>query len=125
MAAFTNSGQVCSAGTRLFVERGIYDDFVRAMSSYTDALTVGNGLDDTTQLGPLVSQTQLERVTAYFDVGRAEGAAVYTGGSRLTDGDYAKGYFVAPTIFTDVDNDMRVAKEELFGPVVSVMAFDD
>ncbi len=125
MAAFTNSGQVCSAGTRLFVERGIYDDFVAAMSSYTDSLTVGNGLDDATQLGPLVSQTQLERVTDYFDVGRAEGAAVYTGGTRLTEGDYANGYFVAPTIFTDVDNDMRVAKEEIFGPVVSVMAFDD
>lgn len=125
MAAFTNSGQVCSAGTRLFVERGIYDDFVDAVTTYTHSLVVGNGLDVGTQLGPLVSQTQLERVTDYFDVGRAEGAAVSSGGARLTDGEYANGYFVAPTIFTDVNNEMRVATEEIFGPVVSVMAFDD
>ena len=125
MAAFTNSGQVCSAGTRLFVERGIYDEFVAAMTSYTRSLTVGNGLDGDTQLGPVVSQTQLERVTNYFEIGRAEGAAIASGGKRLTDGDYASGYFVPPTIFTDVHNEMRIAKEELFGPVVSVMAFDD
>ena len=125
MAAFINSGQVCSAGTRLFVERDIYDDFVSAMSAYSQSLTVGNGLDATTQLGPLVSQTQLERVTSYFAIGRAEGAAVSSGGERLVEGDFASGYYVAPTIFTDVHNEMRVATEEIFGPVVSVMAFDD
>ncbi len=125
MAAFTNSGQVCSAGTRLFVERGVYDDFVSAMTAYAQSLSVGNGLDEGTQLGPLVSQTQLERVTDYFEVGRQEGAAVHYGGARLTSGDYANGYFVPPTIFTQVDNEMRVAREEIFGPVVSVMAFDD
>ncbi len=125
MAAFTNSGQVCSAGTRLFVERGIYEEFVGAMTTYARSLTVGDGLDDATQLGPVVSQTQLERVSDYFEIGRAEGATISAGGARLLDGQYANGYFVPPTIFTEVNNEMRVAREEIFGPVVSVMAFDD
>ena len=125
MAAFGNSGQVCSAGTRLFVERPIFDDFVARVAQVASALKIGNGLDLETQLGPLVSATQLERVTGYFRVGRDEGASVYSGGVQLTEGEYAKGYFVAPTIFTDVRDDMRVASEEIFGPVVSATVFDD
>ena len=125
MAAFANSGQVCSAGTRLFVERSIHDEFIGRVAQYAENLTVGNGLDETTELGPLVSQGQLERVTGYFALGRTEGASIATGGTRLTDGDFAKGFFVAPTIFTDVRNEMRVAQDEIFGPVVSAIAFDE
>ncbi len=125
LAAFGNSGQVCSAGTRLFVERPIYEEFVARVAQYATSMKIGNGLDESTQLGPLVSATQLERVTGYFNVGRDEGASVATGGVRLVEGDYAKGYFVAPTIFTDVRDDMRVVNEEIFGPVVSATVFDD
>ena len=125
LAAFGNSGQVCSAGTRLFVERPIYDEFVARVAQYAAAMKIGNGLDESTQLGPLVSASQLERVTGYFNVGRAEGASVATGGVRLVEGDYAQGYFVAPTIFTNVRDDMRVVTEEIFGPVVSAAVFDD
>ncbi|MHB1250787.1 MAG: aldehyde dehydrogenase family protein [Acidimicrobiales bacterium] len=125
LAAFGNSGQVCSAGTRLFVERSIYEDFMERVANFAQGLSVGNGLSDGVQLGPVVSQTQLERVVGYFDVARSEGATVLTGGERLVSGELAKGYFVAPTIFTDVRDEMRVATEEIFGPVVSAIAFDD
>ena len=124
-AAFANSGQVCSAGTRLFVERRIYDDFLARVAEFAKSLSVGNGLHDGVQLGPVVSKAQLERVVNYFAIGRDEGARVLVGGNRLSEGELAKGYFVAPTIFTDVRDDMRVAKEEIFGPVVSAIAFDD
>ncbi|MHB1089385.1 MAG: aldehyde dehydrogenase family protein, partial [Acidimicrobiales bacterium] len=125
LAAFGNSGQVCSAGTRLFVERSIYGEFMERVANFAQGLNVGNGLSDGVQLGPVVSQTQLERVVGYFDVARSEGATVLTGGERLMSGELAKGYFVAPTIFTDVRDEMRVATEEIFGPVVSAIAFDD
>jgi len=125
MAAFGNSGQVCSAGTRLFVERPIFDDFMDRVARVAEGLRVGNGLDRATQLGPLVSAAQLERVTGYFEVGRHEGATVRSGGRRLTDGNRAKGFFVTPTIFTGVSDDMRIAREEVFGPVVSAFTFED
>lgn len=125
LAAFGNSGQVCSAGTRLFVERSIYDDFLERVADFAKGLSVGNGLHEGVQLGPVVSKTQLDRVVDYFAIGRDEGANVLVGGERLTDGELANGYFVAPTIFTDVRDEMRVAREEIFGPVVSAIAFDD
>ncbi len=125
LAAFANSGQVCSAGTRLFIERRIYDDFLERVAEFTRGLSVGNGLNDGVQLGPVVSKTQLDRVVNYFAVGRDEGATVLVGGERLVEGELANGYFVAPTIFSDVRDDMRVAREEIFGPVVSAIAFDD
>ena len=125
MAAFVNSGQVCSAGTRLFVERAVYDEFVGRVAEFGQNLTIGDGLDLETEIGPLVSQTQLERVTGYFDIGRAEGASVLSGGERMTSGTYAKGYFVAPTVFTNVNDEMRIVREEIFGPVVSAIPFDD
>lgn len=125
MAAFVNSGQVCSAGTRLFVERAVYDEFVGRVAEYGQNLTIGDRLDLHTEIGPLVSQTQLERVTGYFDIGRAEGASVLSGGERMTSGTYAKGYFVAPTVFTNVNDEMRIVREEIFGPVVSAIPFDD
>jgi aldehyde dehydrogenase (NAD+) len=124
MAAFVNSGQVCSAGTRLFVDRSIYEEFVERVAEFGRSLPIGNGLDEETQLGPVVSEAQLDRVTGYFRIGRDEGATVLSGGERLVEGDLAKGYFVAPTVFSNVRDEMRVAREEIFGPVISAIPFD-
>jgi aldehyde dehydrogenase (NAD+) len=125
MAVFANSGQICSAGTRLFVEQRIYDEFVDRVAQFGSGLRVGNGLDPETQIGPLVSEQQLERVTGYLSLGRQEGARAIAGGERLTEGPLAQGYFVPPTVFADVQDDMRIAKEEIFGPVLSAIAFKD
>ncbi len=125
MAVFANSGQICSAGTRLMVERPIYDEFVAKVAAFGAALRIGNGIDPQTHIGPLVSAEQLERVSAYLSVGKAEGAHAVSGGMALTDGAYAKGYFVPPTVFSNVHDDMRIAKEEIFGPVISAIPFDD
>ena len=94
------------------------------MSEYADFLKVGNSLDPATQIGPIVSQAQLDRVTNYLDIGRAEGARITAGGARVADGELANGYFVPPTVFADVEDDMRIAQEEIFGPVASVLPFD-
>jgi aldehyde dehydrogenase (NAD+) len=125
MAVFANSGQICSAGTRLFVEQRVYDEFVGRVAAYGKTLQVGNGLDPNTQIGPLVSEQQLDRVTSYLDIGSKEGAKALTGGGRLTDGALAKGYFVPPTVFANVRDDMRIAQEEIFGPVISAIPFTD
>lgn len=124
MGVFNNSGQVCSAGTRLFVERKIHDEFVERLAAFGKNLRVGDSMDPTTQIGPLVSEKQLSRVSSYLDIGPSEGARAVTGGKRLTQGDLAKGYFVPPTVFADVQDHMRVAREEIFGPVVCVLPFD-
>ncbi len=124
MAVFANSGQICSAGTRLFVERKVHDEFVEKVAAFAKGLRVGNPLDPNTQLGPLVSDAQLERVTGYLASGKAEGARALAGGSRITEGELAHGYFVAPTIFAGVDDSMAIAREEIFGPVISAMPFD-
>jgi len=125
MAVFANSGQICSAGTRLFVERRVYDEFVGRVAEFGNGLRVGNGIDPETQIGPLVSEQQLERVTGYLAVGKQEGARALTGGDRLTTGALAQGYFVPPTVFADVRDDMRIAQDEIFGPVVSAIPFED
>ena len=125
MAVFANSGQICSAGTRLFVERKIYDEFTSRVAEFSRTLKVGNSSDPATQVGPLVSTEQLDRVTGYLAIGRQEGARPLSGGERLTDGDMAKGYFVPPTVFADVKDDMRIAQEEIFGPVISAIPFTD
>jgi aldehyde dehydrogenase (NAD+) len=124
MAVFANSGQVCSAGTRLYVQRGVYDEFVERVSRFARELRVGDPLNAETQLGPLVSDAQLKRVTGYLESGRAEGARTLTGGNRLTSGALADGYFVEPTVFVDVKDDMKIAREEIFGPVMSALPFD-
>jgi aldehyde dehydrogenase (NAD+) len=124
MGIFNNSGQVCSAGSRLFVERPIYEEFVERMAAYGRTLHVGPSLDPETRIGPLVSERQFERVSSYLDDGRAAGARVAGGGNRLTDGELAKGHFIAPTVFADVRDEMRIAQEEIFGPVVCVLPFD-
>jgi aldehyde dehydrogenase (NAD+) len=124
MGVFNNSGQVCSAGTRLFVERKIHDEFVERLAAFGKNLRIGDSMDPNTQIGPLVSEKQLNRVASYLDIGPGEGARAVTGGKRLTEGDLAKGYFVPPTVFADVQDHMRVAREEIFGPVVCVLPFD-
>jgi acyl-CoA reductase-like NAD-dependent aldehyde dehydrogenase len=121
LGVFMNTGQICTAATRLFLEEPIHDEFVGRMSEFTQKLKVGPGLEEGTLIGPLVSDEQLERVTGYLEVGKSEGAEPVLGGSRM---DRA-GYFVEPTIFTGVTNQMRIAREEIFGPVVSVIPFRD
>jgi aldehyde dehydrogenase (NAD+) len=125
MAVFANSGQICSAGTRLFVEKKVYEEFTGRVAEFAKSLRVGNGMDPETQVGPLVSSEQLDRVTDYLSIGRQEGARRLSGGERLTDGDMMKGYFVPPTVFADVRDDMRIAQEEIFGPVISAIPFTD
>jgi acyl-CoA reductase-like NAD-dependent aldehyde dehydrogenase len=125
MGVFFNQGQVCCAGTRLFVEQKIHDRFVDTLTRAAGSMKQGSGLESGTQIGPLVSQEQLERVTKYIEVGKSEGAKVAVGGARNTDRGLESGYFVKPTIFTGVRNDMKIAREEIFGPVVSVIPFKD
>jgi aldehyde dehydrogenase (NAD+) len=125
MAVFANSGQICSAGTRLFVERKAHDEFVEKLAKFAKGLKVGDPLDPTTQLGPLVSDTQLERVTGYLKRGKTDGAEAVAGGNRITDAGLADGYFVQPTVFANVVDSMAIAREEIFGPVISAMPFDD
>jgi aldehyde dehydrogenase (NAD+) len=125
MATFANSGQICSAGTRLFVERKVYDEFVGRVADFGKSLKVGNGVDPDTQIGPLVSEQQLQRVTGYLGIARQEGARAVSGGQQLTEGPFAKGYFVPPTVYADVRDDMRIAQEEIFGPVISAIPFTD
>jgi aldehyde dehydrogenase (NAD+) len=125
MAVFNNSGQICSAGTRMFVENRVYEEFSQRVADFGKKLRVGNSADPETEIGPLVSAEQLDRVTGYLAIGRQEGARVLSGGQQLTDGDMAKGYFVPPTVFADVKDDMRIAQEEIFGPVISAIPFTD
>ncbi len=123
MGVFNNSGQICSAGTRIFVQRSIQEEFVARLVDYTRNIRVGDPFDPTSQLGPVVSSRQLDRVMEYMSIGRAQGAQLVAGGHRL-GGALADGYFVEPTVFSQVDNNMRIAREEIFGPVASVIAFD-
>jgi aldehyde dehydrogenase (NAD+) len=125
MAVFSNSGQICSAGTRLFVEQRIYGEFTERVAEFSKTLRVGDSASADTQIGPLVSAEQLDRVTDYLSIGKQEGARALSGGARLTDGDMANGYFVPPTVFTGVRDDMRIAQEEIFGPVISAIPFTD
>jgi aldehyde dehydrogenase (NAD+) len=125
MGVFGNSGQICMAGTRLFVEAKIYDEFVQRVADYGRSLRVGYGLDPQTQLGPLVSSNQLKRVSGYLESGVSEGATAISGGARLTEGHYADGFYVPPTVFTNVNETMAIAREEIFGPVVVAIPFED
>ncbi len=123
MGIFFNQGQVCCAGSRLFLEKPIHDQFMTKLTERVNKMRQGPGLDDTTQIGPQVSREQQERVMKYIDIAKKEGAAVACGGDAPA-GELAKGYFVKPTIFTKVHNDMRIAQEEVFGPVLAVIPFE-
>jgi phenylacetaldehyde dehydrogenase len=120
-AIFFNQGQVCSAGSRLFVQRGIYEDVVAGVSEIAMNLKVGNGFDPSTQMGPLVSKEQFDRVSGYLKAGIAEGAVAAAGGSPID----RPGYFIQPTVLKDADCDMSIVREEIFGPVVAAMPFKD
>ena len=120
---FLYAGQSCTAGSRLLLERSIHDRFLDGLMERAAALRVGSPLDDETQLGPMVSRRQLDRVLGYVQRGRAEGARLILGGDRLT-GEWSSGFYMAPTIFDDVTPSMAIAREEIFGPVLSVIGFD-
>lgn len=118
---FYATGQVCSNGTRVFVHRNIHDAFIERCVQRTEAIRIGDPQDEATQMGPLVSQTQLDTVMRYIALGEQEGAKLLTGGRRLTENP---GFYVQPTIFSGVRDDMRIAREEIFGPVMSILSFD-
>ena len=120
---FFNQGQVCSAGSRLFVQEKVYDQTLDELVKTVAETRIGPGIDPVTQMGPLVSKTQMERVLGYIAVGNKEGARLLAGGARPEGMD--GGYFVKPTVFADVDGKMRIAQEEIFGPVVAAIPFKD
>jgi phenylacetaldehyde dehydrogenase len=118
---FFNMGQCCTAGSRLFIERSVFDEVTEGIAAAARAMTVGHGLDPRTDIGPLVSDEQLERVTGYIASSISEGARTLSGGTRVGD----RGYFVEPTVIVDTKPDMKVMREEIFGPVVCATPFDD
>lgn len=122
---FCNQGQVCSAGSRLLLEESIYDRFIEAMVEKVKTIKVGPGLNEKSQMGPVVSEVQLNKVLDYIKIGQEEGATLVTGGQRITENGLEKGYFVEPTIFVDTKPNMRIVQEEIFGPVLVVQKFKD
>jgi acyl-CoA reductase-like NAD-dependent aldehyde dehydrogenase len=121
---YSNSGQACNAGSRLYVQAGLFDEVVSRLADYARQAKVGPGLDPETDFGPLVSAEQYDRVTGYIDSGLADGAAAVAGGAPGGDGaDGGGGYFVSPTLFTGVRDEMAIAREEIFGPVLVAMPF--
>ena len=122
---FGTTGQRCTATSRIIVQKGIYGEFVERYVERAKALKVGNGLDETVEMGPAINENQLKTDLSYVDIGKAEGARLKCGGNRLDKGEYQSGYFMEPTVFVDVDRKMRIAQEEIFGPVVSIIACDD
>jgi betaine-aldehyde dehydrogenase len=120
---FVNQGEVCSAGSRVLIQRPIYKKMLDAMVEKAKRIKLGSGMDPATKMGPLVSKEQMERVMRYQEIGRKE-AKVASGGGRPREAELQKGYFVEPTIFYDVDNSATIAREEIFGPVMSVIPFD-
>jgi betaine-aldehyde dehydrogenase len=125
LANFYSSGQVCSNGTRVFVHRSIKAAFLARLVKRVGAMRIGDPMNPETQVGALVSEQHMHKVLSYIDRGRAEGARILTGGIRVTTGDLANGYFVAPTVFDNCRDDMAIVREEIFGPVMSVLEFED
>ncbi len=124
-ASFIASGQTCVQGARLLVQESLYDEVLSALVDRVNTLKIGDPLEEDTQMGPMVSQKQLDIVLKYVAIGKEEGATVAAGGERLTEGKYANGYFHQPTVFSDIKPGMRVEQEEIFGPVVCVIPFKD
>ncbi len=122
--AFGTTGQRCTATSRIILQKRIYAEFVDRLVDRAKKLKVGNGLDETVQMGPAINQKQLQTDLEYVEIGKNEGAKLVCGGHRLDKGDYQHGWFMEPTIFIDVDRKMRIAQEEIFGPVVSIIPCD-
>ncbi|MEW9670445.1 aldehyde dehydrogenase family protein [Ammoniphilus sp. 3BR4] len=120
---YFNQGQVCASGSRLFVQEGIYDQFMDSFVNKVNAIRIGNPLEATTQMGPQVSEKQLKTVEHYVKSGLEEGARLVTGGKRFAEA--GNGYYYTPTVFENVTNEMKIAREEIFGPVISVIRFKD
>jgi aldehyde dehydrogenase (NAD+) len=118
---FFNTGQVCSAGSRILAHASIYDEVVERLAARANSMRIGDPLEASTSMGPLVSATQMKRVLDYIDIGRGEGASIITGGQRSGD----TGYYVQPTVFAGVEHEMRVSQEEIFGPVAAVIKFEN
>ncbi|HVF48655.1 MAG TPA: betaine-aldehyde dehydrogenase [Pyrinomonadaceae bacterium] len=126
MGIFFNQGQVCCAGSRLFLDERVKDEFLERFKEKAQKVKVGDPMDKGTHMGPQVSADQLDRIKGYTDIAREEGATVLTGGCPpQLEGDFQRGFFYQPTVFSDVKNKMRIAQEEIFGPVVSVITFTD
>lgn len=123
-SAWALCGQSCALGSRVLVERGIYPQVVEEFVRRAARVRVGQPLDEATHMGPQAHAEQLRKTLSYIDIGREEGAELVAGGTRLQDGALAEGYFVAPTVFANVHNDMRIAREEIFGPVAALIPFD-
>jgi betaine-aldehyde dehydrogenase len=122
---FYSAGEVCSNGTRVFVHRSIKAAFLERLTARVSAMRIGDPLDPATQVGSLISEDHMMKVLAYIGRGKAEGARLLAGGQRVTSGDLANGFFVAPTVFDECHDDMAIVREEIFGPVMSVLEFDD
>ena len=123
--AFGTTGQRCTATSRIIVQKGVYREFIDRFVARAKKIKVGNGLDETVEMGPAVNENQLKTDLEYIEIGKNEGAKLMCGGNRLDKGEYAHGWFLEPTVFTDVDPKMRIAQEEIFGPVVSIIPCED
>ncbi|HZR33371.1 MAG TPA: aldehyde dehydrogenase family protein [Terriglobales bacterium] len=122
--AFGTTGQRCTATSRIILQKGIYGEFTNRLVERARKLKIGNGLDETTDMGPAINEGQLKTDLKYVEIGKNEGARLLCGGNRLTSGEYQHGWFMEPTVFGDVDPKMRIAQEEIFGPVVSLIPCD-
>lgn len=120
---FYNQGEVCSAGSRILVEDTIYDRYLEKLIEGAKKIKIGNGFEEGVKMGPVISKQHMEKVLKYIEIGKEEGATVALGGYRMTEPEYEKGYFIAPTIFTDTTPEMRIVQEEIFGPVVVIQKF--
>nr|WP_239549255.1 aldehyde dehydrogenase family protein [Scopulibacillus daqui] len=125
LGIYCGTGQICSAGSRVLIEESIYDKFIDRFVERAKKIRVGAGDNEKTEMGPLVSEEHMNKVLKYIEIGKEEGARLVCGGNRLTEGEYAKGYFVEPTAFADAAPDMRIVQEEIFGPVVAFQKFKD
>ncbi|MEX2246753.1 MAG: aldehyde dehydrogenase family protein [Dehalococcoidia bacterium] len=122
---YLNTGQVCQAGSRLLVQESVKDEFMAKLTAFTRTIKVGNPEDPSVTMGPVINEAQLQKVVGYVHAGQEEGAEMLCGGGRLTGEGYDDGLFAQPTIFDNVDNSMKIAREEIFGPVLSVITFKD
>jgi phenylacetaldehyde dehydrogenase len=124
-AIFFNQGQVCSAGSKLLVEKSVFDQVVEGVSKRAKSIRLGSGMDPNTEMGPLINQEQFDKVRGLIGAGQKDGASIMAGGADRPSGVDAKGYFVKPTVITKTNPKMSVVREEIFGPVVVAEAFDD